>query len=64
MKTMHPAISVAALALAGGLLTACDTDEGPMEEAAEETSQAVERAADATSEAAEKAGDRIESATD
>lgn len=54
--------------LAAGFLaatvTACDRQEGPMEEAGESIDQAVEEAGDKTEDALERAGDAVEDATD
>ena len=46
------------------MITACDRQEGPMEEAGESIDQAVEEAGDKTEDTLERAGDAVEDATD
>lgn len=55
----YAVIAMFALGTAAGL-TACDTDEGPLEETAESVEEAGEEAGDAAENAAEEAEDAVD----
>lgn len=46
------------------LLGACETEEGPVEEAGEKVDETIEEAGEKVDETIEEAGDRVERATD
>lgn len=69
IKNRSPKITSALFALlfalgGGAVLTGCEEEQGPAEEAGEEIDEAVEEAEEEIDEAAEEAGDAVEEAAD
>ncbi|MGB5832829.1 MAG: hypothetical protein WBG92_12670 [Thiohalocapsa sp.] len=63
--------AIVAVALTTALVTGCDSDDGPAEnagarvdQAAENAGEAVNEAGESVSQGVERAGDKVESATD
>lgn len=57
-------IPVVALILAGGLLTGCESNDGPAEKAGEKIDNAVETTGEKIDNAVEETGEEIEDAGD